>query len=210
MELSGLTLVVAQNIVFDDIEDAVAANFERVIEALARQGARIERRTLPSLEEAQRVTAAHGTITAAEAYWLYRDLVDGPEGGRIDPRVVARIVRGKQMSAHDLLSVQDMRARMSRAVRAELNGALLAMPTTPHTAPEIAPLEADQERFHRVNLKTLRNTILGNILDLAGLALPSGRDGQGLPTGILVSAPGEAQERLMSAGLAIEAAILDL
>jgi aspartyl-tRNA(Asn)/glutamyl-tRNA(Gln) amidotransferase subunit A len=46
--------------------------------------------------------------------------------------------------------------------------------------------------------------MLGNFLDLCGLALPTGRDGQGLPTSMQISAPGGADVRLMSAGLAVE------
>ncbi len=60
------------------------------------------------------------------------------------------------------------------------------MPTTPITAPEVAPLEADDETFHKVNLMALRNTMLGNILDLCAVAMPNGRDANGMPTSFLV------------------------
>ena len=56
-------------------------------------------------------------------------------------------------------------------------------------------------------MTTLRNTALGNFLRTCGLALPSGRDAQGLPTSILFSAPGGEDERLLSYGLSIEQAI---
>ena len=57
----------------------------------------------------------------------------------------------------------------------QLRGALLVMPTSPITAPEVAPLEKSDELFHKVNLLALRNTMLGNILDLCGVAMPNGR-----------------------------------
>ncbi|HMG51695.1 MAG TPA: hypothetical protein VK597_13915, partial [Inquilinus sp.] len=74
---------------------------------------------------------------------------------------------------------------------------------------EIAALEADVDLFHRTNIRTLRNTMIGNTLDLCGLALPTGRDGRGLPTSLLLNAPAGAEARLLAAGLAAEAAGID-
>ncbi len=84
------------------------------------------------------------------------------------------------------------------------------MPTTATTAPEVAPLEADDEYFHKINLRTLRNTMLGNTLRLCGVALPTGRDGNGLPTSLLVSGLWGQDVRVMSASLEIERLLADL
>ena len=105
------------------------------------------------------------------------------------------------------LGILNGRSRLIAAFRATLGQSLLVMPTVPHVAPEIAPLEADTELFHAVNLKTLRNTMLGNFLGLCGLALPSGLDRRGLPTSALISAAGGDDERLLSFGLSIERAL---
>jgi len=145
-----------------------------------------------------------GTITAAEAYVEHRTLVDGPEVERIDRRVVARILGGKRMAAADLITLHRARAAGMAELAERLDGALLAMPTTPHTAPEIAPLEADEDLFHRVNLKTLRNTLIGNFLNLPGLAIPNGRDAGGMPTSFLLAATGGEDDRLLGAGLGAE------
>lgn len=208
-DLSALTIIVPSNVVHDGVDDAVGANFEAAIEHLSRAGAKVVRRALPLLDEVQAVTQAHGSVTAAEAYFLHKDRVDGPDCEKIDRRVVARILGGKRMSSHDLIAITHARKRLIGDLGRDLDGGLLAMPTTPHTAPEIAPLEADDELFHKTNLKTLRNTLLGNFLATCGLALPSGRDAKGLPTSILFSAPGGADEMLLSYGLAIEPALAD-
>jgi aspartyl-tRNA(Asn)/glutamyl-tRNA(Gln) amidotransferase subunit A len=83
------------------------------------------------------------------------------------------------------------------------------MPTTPITAPEVAPLEASDEVFHKVNLKALRNTMLGNILDLCGVALPNGRDSNHLPTSFLVQAGHGDDDRLLGYSLEIERIVRD-
>ena len=49
--------------------------------------------------------------------------------------------------------------------------------------------------------------MLGNVLDLCGLALPSGCDGKGMPTSILFSAAHGEDDRLLGYGLEIERVI---
>lgn len=204
VDLSGTRFVAATNIVLEDAEQAVLDNYDAAIVRLEKAGAKVERRSVKALEMASRMTASHGSLAAAEAYHEYHDLVDGPDGGKIDRRVTHRILQGKAMSAHDLQSILSERAAAIAHLEQELADAFLLMPTTATTAPEVAPLEADDELFHQVNLRTLRNTMLGNMLRLCGLALPTGRDGDGLPTSILISGLYGHDVRLMSAGLEIE------
>jgi len=207
LPLAGVSLLVPENIVHEGIEPDVAGNFERALAAFGQAGARIERRRIAEFDEIQDITKRHGSLAAAEAYVVHRAIVDSDSVGVIDARVTARILGGKRMSAYDLLSILDGRRRLSASFRAALGQSFLVMPTVPHVAPAIAPLEADPELFHAVNLQTLRNTLLGNFLALCGLALPAGRDRQGLPTSILISAAGGDDERLLSIGLSMEQAL---
>lgn len=208
-ELSSLTVLAPQNVVMDDAVEAVAENFERSLEALARAGVSVRRERVETLDDVLEMGAKYGTLTAAEAYNEYRDLVESEKVGAIDRRVVKRIMDGKRMSANDLLSIQRGRTRLIAKFRGQLGAALLVMPTTPITAPEVAPLEASDDTFHAVNLLALRNTMLGNVLDLCGVALPDGRDGNGLPTSLLASAGHGDDERLLSYALEIERVLHD-
>jgi aspartyl-tRNA(Asn)/glutamyl-tRNA(Gln) amidotransferase subunit A len=113
------------------------------------------------------------------------------------------------MTANDLLSIQRGRRKLIEKFGAQVGSALLVMPTTPITAPEVAPLEASDETFHATNVKTLRNTMLGNILDLCGVAMPNGRDAGNMPTSILISAGHGEDERLLSHALEIEKVVRD-
>lgn len=203
----GLRIFVPEGVALSDLAPAVAANFEAALARLSAAGAIVTRGPCPELEEAARLAAEIGTVTAAEAYVTHRALMDGPEKARIDRRVVARIEGGQRMSAAGLLTLQQARARGMASLRARLGGALVAMPTTPHAAPEIAPLEADDAVFHRVNLKSLRNTSLGNFLNMPGLAIPNGTDAEGMPTSFLLSAMGGEDDRLLGAGLSAETII---
>jgi aspartyl-tRNA(Asn)/glutamyl-tRNA(Gln) amidotransferase subunit A len=205
----SLTLVAPTNIVTDDAQPAVLENYERSLEALARAGATIRRGRVEALDRVVDMTARFGTLIAAEAYTEYNEIADGEQGQRIDRRVLFRMLGGKKMSARDVLSIQRGRQRFIPMIAAELAGALLVMPTTAIAAPEVAPLDADDDLFHKVNLRTLRNTAVTNVLDLCGVALPNGRDGGGLPTSLLVSAVHGDDTRLLGHALEIERVVAE-
>jgi len=186
-DAAELNAFVPETYVLDDLEEAVAADFERSLEALTAAGARVERGPCPIFTEIAAITAEHGGLSAAESYADYRALLGGPEAERIDRRVVARMMPGRTMSAQSLLTIQRARARLRGELARLLDGRTMLMPTTPNVAPEIAPLEADDAEFGRVNLRSLRNTLMGNFLNTPGVAMPMGRDANGMPTGILLS-----------------------
>lgn len=205
--LDDLRIVVPENQVLESCDPAVLENFESSLHRLETAGARIERRHVAEIDEAVALTAAHGPLASAESYHEYRDLVESEAGRQIDPRVVHRIMQGAAMSANDLLCIQHGRRRTMDSLAVSLEGAVMAMPTTPITAPKVAPLETDQDLFHKVNLHTLRNTAIGNFLGICGLAIPNGRDQKGLPTSIMFNAPGGQDEVLLGQGLEIDRAL---
>lgn len=202
--LAQLSLLVPTNVVFNDALPAVLTNFERAIEALASAGVKVRRERVEVLDRVLEMNASHGTLTAAEAYNEYREIFDSERAELVDRRVVRRVMDGKKMSANDLLSIQRGRPKLIKEMIEQLAGALLTMPTTVLTAPEVSVLESDDETFNTLNLRGLRNTMLGNILDTCGVAIPSGRDGNNMPTSILFSAPNGEDDRLLGAALAVE------
>ncbi len=206
-DAGDLHAFVPETFVMDDLDEAVAANFEAALEALAKAGARIERGPCPIFTEIAALTAEHGGLSSAEAYTTYREILDGPDAARVDRRVVARMMSGKTMSAHSVLMIQQARARMKGELGALLDGRMMLMPTTPNTAPEIAPMEADDEVYFRLNLRGLRNTLMGNFLDMPGVAMPTGTDAGGMPTSILISSTANDDERMLGFAYAVERAL---
>ncbi len=78
---SGVRILVPTNIVLDDCEPAVRANFEAAIERLARAGAVIERAALPAFDAMMRLGDKRGTILAAEAYAIHQRAARKRRGG---------------------------------------------------------------------------------------------------------------------------------
>lgn len=204
--IDGVRLVVCETLFLDDCDEAVITAFEEALKRLAAAGVAIERRAVPEVAESARIMTDHGTITAAEAYHFHHDRIEGGDCQDIDGRVVARILRGKSMTAEDLLINQRERMRLAASLRASLDGAFMVGPTTPHVTPEIAPLDADHTLFNTINLKTLRNTMVGNFLNLPGVAIPMASPSP-LPVSLLLSANADEDERVLAAAWAMEAIV---
>ena len=78
-------------------------------------------------------------------------------------------------------------------------------PTVPIVAPAIAPLWP-RRRLLRGQSALLRNPSMVNLLDGCALSLPCQRAGE-MPVGLMVWSGALADDRVLDAGLAIEAAL---
>lgn len=202
--VAAMSFVVPSNLMFEGIEPEVQAAFDLLLQRLREAGAQIRFEAFPAFDEFTALTARHGTIAAAEAYVWHQALVDGPLAASIDRRVLARLARGKTMTALDLLTLQAARARLVRECAEQLGDAWMLHPTVVHVAPLVAPLEADDALFHSTNLRTLQNTLPGNFLDLCGVSLPMGTGAAGMPVGALISGAAGREDALLSAAAGVE------
>ncbi len=165
----------------------------------------VQRIALPVFDEILALGAKRGSIATAEAYALHRDRLHGPEADAMDRRVVDRARNGAGIAMVDYATVLQDRRRMIADFAPHFAGrTAIAFPTVAHTAPPIAALEADDALFHRLNAKTLRNTMLGNFLDWCGVSFPTGTDADGLPTALLLSGPPGGDDELLSLALSAE------
>ena len=57
-----------------------------------------------------------------------------------------------------------------------------------YTARTLAAAEQSMEAYAELNVGYLRNTAIGNILNLCGLSVPCGIDAGGLPIGLMLYA----------------------
>lgn len=206
--LAGQRFWVEQAVLEDaSVEAAVRANVLAVVQALRTAGALVEIRPLPVFQASLALIRDHGWLGAAEAFALHESLLDSADAERLDPRVRRRLEAARPMTASQVLKLYDARSALQRQLVEELDGAVLITPTVAHVAPPLAPLEADDELFVRTNLATLRLTMPGSFLDMPGVNLPSGRDGQGLPTGLLLSVPRGEDARLLRVARSVEATL---
>jgi len=206
IDLGAVTLVVPDRTGIDDAEAAVAANLETAVKRLAEAGAKVKTRPVRAIGMMRALSAQFGSLVAIEAYAEHRQVLESDDAQRMDRRVVKRAMGGR-VSAQDVTNLQRGRESLIASLAQDLNGALLVLPATPMTAPRIDPLERDDELFRVTNLRAIHYTFLGNLFRMCGLALPSGTDSKGLPTGVQFLAPAGDDDRLLSIGLSIEAAL---
>ena len=207
LPLSSLTLVVPDALVLDGVEPEVARNFQASLDRVAAAGVTVQRRAIPELAQVRELIARYGNIAAAHAYRFHRALLEGPRHAEVDVTVYRRIMAGKAISDAALQALEDGRRALQQTLWASLGDALLVMPTVPHVAPPIARVAGDPDLFAQVNLKTIGNTLLGNMLNACGLAVPNGLGQAGMPTSLLLNAAPGQEARLLRAGLALESAI---
>jgi len=206
IDLSGVAFVVPDKSGIDDVQPEVGANLETTMKRLAAAGAKVTSRPIPQIGAMRALSAQYGSFVAIEAYAEHRAIFDSADAQRMDRRVVKRALGGR-VPERDALNLQRGREELIAALTDELKGAVLVLPATPMTAPAIDPLERDDEAFRVANLRAIHYTFLGNLFRMCGLALPSGADAAGLPTGVQFLAPGGEDERLLSIGLSIEKAL---
>lgn len=205
LPLEGLRLAVPTTLVLEGADATVSAAFAAALRTLAAAGAQVREIAVPEFAALAAINA-NGGVTAAEAWHWHRGLV-ASAGPRYDPRVLVRLVRGRDISAADYLDVVAARAAWIAQVEARLAPFdALVLPTVPVVAPPLAALEADDGAYGAANALILRNPTLINFLDGCALSVPCHAPGTA-PVGLMIAAPGGHDRRLLAIGLGVEAAL---
>jgi aspartyl-tRNA(Asn)/glutamyl-tRNA(Gln) amidotransferase subunit A len=201
LPLAGVRFAVPQSVVFDDIEDVVSTAFSRAISTLAANGARIEEIALSELKQLPELNRKGG-LAPPEALAVHRDFI-AQHADAYDPRVLARILRGKEQDAADYIQLLQARAQLIERAAASLNGFdAIVMPTVPIIAPPIASL-ADDAAYGRANMLALRNPSIVNFLDGCAISIPCHRQGDA-PVGFMIAALHGADRRLLAIAASME------
>ncbi len=205
--LKGTRLAVARSVVWDRVEPGVEAAIQGAIERLGRAGAEIIEEAAPELAEADEILNRYGSSISAEAYAIWGELVEG-RPNLILNAILERMRLGQTMTAADSERSRIGLREVAKRLHARMAqwDAVIA-PTVTASPPPLADIEADEQAYHRANGMALRNTRLGNFLDLCALTLPCGDDGTGLPVGLMLMAPPFEENRLLRLAAAAEAAI---
>ena len=204
--LSACRFLIPETVMFDDIESAVAQAFERSVQTLSRLGATVVRAPAAWVAEVASLNAPGG-LSPIEGWAEHRHRI-AQHLDRLDPRVAARMVLGRDVLASDYLQL--LRNRQAWRVRAEqalVGFDALLCPTVPLVAPALEPLQTNDEAFFAANRLLLRNTFVINFLDGCSISLPCHQPGE-LPVGLMLSASGGRDADLLGVALSVEAALV--
>jgi aspartyl-tRNA(Asn)/glutamyl-tRNA(Gln) amidotransferase subunit A len=203
--LRGLRLALPTTLVLDGMDQQVATAFANARRRLQAAGALIEEIEIPEFAALGAINAKGG-FAGAEAYAWHRALI-AERAAAYDPRVISRILRGKEISAADLIDLFAARKQWIAAVESRIAGYdALLLPTVPVVAPLIAELEASDEAYFAANGLILRNPSVINFLDGCALSLPCHAAGTA-PVGLMLAGAGGSDRKILEIGLAVEAAL---
>jgi len=198
--LPGARLMVLETVALDDLRERPARGFDDALARLARAGAKIERGRLPELVEAMSLTSI---LVTAEAYGIWGPTVEtAPE--KMFPRILERVRAGADFKAADYVAAW-RRLRAIRTLWANVTAGYDAvlLPTSAILPPNADRLMTDFDYYIGENLLSLRNTRIGNLMDVCALTLPTAEPS----CGISFMAGPMQEDRLLRLGIAAERAL---
>jgi aspartyl-tRNA(Asn)/glutamyl-tRNA(Gln) amidotransferase subunit A len=203
--VEGLRIGVAETVFWDDADPQVAAAVRSAVQVFDDLGAHVRSIDFPAAADAVTLNP-RGLVIAAEAYAVNRRFID-EHYEELDPIVATRMVNGRDVAAADYLqTTRDWKRLRLEAVCQLMDFDAVLCPTTPIPACPFAEANVDMDAYSRKNLMYLRNTAIGNILNLCGLSVPCGLTADGLPIGLMIYARPFQEDTLLRVGHAYQQA----
>lgn len=204
---SSLRLATTPTLVLDHTDAHVRDTFLRTLERLREHGVVIDEIEIPEFLELSRINRKGGLV-CAEAYAVHREQLESC-GDQYDPRVVSRMLMGRDIDAADYIELHAARHQWIAAVEERLMGYdALLMPTVAIVAPTVESVQATDEAYFKTNSLILRNPGIVNFLDGCALSMPCHAAGEA-PVGLMVAAPAYSDDRVLEVGRTIETLLAD-
>jgi aspartyl-tRNA(Asn)/glutamyl-tRNA(Gln) amidotransferase subunit A len=183
----GLRIAFAETVFFDDVDAEIDKAVREAGQVLGGLGAHVDRMAVPevglAMSEQKRVL-----MVAAEALAVNGSLLE-KHAEALDPIVATRMATGRSLTATDFITVSRQWADLRRRVVGTLADVdALLVPTTQIPARPVSVIDATPESYGEHNARYLRNTSLGNVLNLCAVSLPCGFTATGLPIGLMIYA----------------------
>ncbi|HYZ74688.1 MAG TPA: amidase family protein, partial [Chthoniobacterales bacterium] len=138
LSLHGQRFVVESAVLNDDrVEASVRQNLEHMVDSLVCHGAMINRRSVPSIQEALDLHERYGWFAAPEILAQHEALLATKKAEMLDLRVRRRLESARGFSAVTLVRLWHARKRLRDQIAADLDGATLVMPTVAHVPPPL-------------------------------------------------------------------------
>lgn len=176
------------------VDPEVLADYDRAVETLGRLGAEIL--DLPLPQSFRDLGALNGQIMSAEAYALVGHIADD-ETLPVDEAVRPRVRAGATTLAHDYLRALAERERLKAEFAAIMDG-VDAMLTPTAMTPAVRLGDVDQSTTPALLTRWV------NLLDLCGLAVPTGFTAGGLPTSLQIVCRGYDEATALRIGWAYQ------
>jgi aspartyl-tRNA(Asn)/glutamyl-tRNA(Gln) amidotransferase subunit A len=201
--VKGKRLAFAETVFFDDIHPEVNTRVRVCGDIFKQLGAEVSSIEFPEAAQAKQLNPG-GVFIASEGYTLNKKWLE-ENFDQLDPVVAQRMIMGKDITAATYLE----NTLASKRLRAKVYNVLkdidaLLVPTTCVPAKPVSEVDADMETYLNHNAVYLRNTNIGNILNLCGLSVPCGFTAEGMPIGLLIYGKPFQEEVILNIGYAFQ------
>jgi aspartyl-tRNA(Asn)/glutamyl-tRNA(Gln) amidotransferase subunit A len=201
----GMRLAFAETVFWEDVDPEIEKAVRECGRVFETLGAKVRSIEFSEAEQARQLNSK-GLIIAAEAYTLNKKWLE-EHFDRLDPIVAHRMIKGKAVETAEYLQNNLTWSKLrSKAIDTLTDVDAVIVPTTPIPALPTAEVDADIETYSERNLSYLRNTAIGNVLNMCGLSLPCGFTKQGLPIGLMIYAKPFQENVVLRAGYAFQQA----
>ena len=201
-DIDGVRIGVGDPSMWADCAPGIAEAARAALDQLAKAGARIAPKTVPAIPQAYSVFAEGGVSGPDLRALLDLEL---PEWiPLVDPLNAPIIAAMATLPVSVYLGRHYRLAKLARSADAQLADVdVIACPTLCLAPPRLADIR-DSDSHWAANRKLTRNTVPANYLGLCAVTLPVGRDREGMPVGLQLTARGGQEERLLAIAWAAE------
>ena len=203
--VDGMRMAFAETVFWEDVDPEVGDAVRACGRVFGELGANVGRMEFPEAEAARQLNS-QGLIIAAEAYAANQALLT-EHFDELDPVVARRMIKGRDVDPgayeENVREWDRLRLLAARSLR---DVDVLLVPTTRIPALPVAEVDAGPGSYSDANLAYLRNTSIGNILNLCGLSVPCGFTTQGLPIGLMLYGRPFCEDVILRAGHAFQQA----
>lgn len=204
LSLSGLRVGIPRGVLFGETDNEVAAAFEHGIAKIERAGAGITDLSIDELIADLRAVTRRGSIAAMEGAEVHADWLAAGATVPVDPHVSGPLSRAAMLPIPLYIRALRRRATLVAAMDERLSSVdVLALPTTPVTAPTIVSMVEDAELRDHTEGLLLRNTQVANQFDLCAISLPMPETA--LPAGLMLVARNGHDQKLLRIAAEVEA-----
>jgi aspartyl-tRNA(Asn)/glutamyl-tRNA(Gln) amidotransferase subunit A len=183
----GLRLAFGETLFFEELDPEIDKAVREAGGVFRGLGAHVEWIAVPEASEAW-AEQKRALMIAAEACVVNAELLDQHREA-LDPIVANRMLPGRTLLAADYVAVLRQWGALRERVKRTLRDVdALLVPTTQIPARPLSRIDASLEAYTEHNVRYLRNTSLGNVLNLCAVSLPCGFSSDGLPLGLMVYA----------------------
>ena len=202
--LDGMRIGVPKNFFLDRVSPEMLAAFRKSVQTAAGLGAEVSEVRVPDIAALNTIGRV---ILLAEASALMEPHLGNRAAFGDD--VMALFDQGRLIAATDYVNAQRRRRMMQQDFLVLFESIdCLFTPVTPTSAPKIGQtvIEINGES-EDVRLATTRLVRGINVLGLPALALPCGKDSNGMPLGLQIIGRAFDEETILAAGSAIESSL---